>query len=149
MAQPYAAWVVTLGLGFLLASSPAGAEDVRKAVEAGNREFIAAFLRGDASAVANRYTEDAQVIPPGAPVASGRTAIKEFWQTTIAAGFKDLTLETIAVESAGNLAYETGVVRLVSNTGTTTAARYVVVWKRIDEKWLLHRDIWNSLPSTK
>ena len=144
MAQPSAALVAALGLGCLLASPPAWAEDARLAVEAGNQAFIAAVLRGDASAVANRYTEDAQVIPPGAPVATGRAAIKEFWQSSIAAGLKDLTLETTEVESAGNLAYETGVVRLVSNEGTTTAARYVVVWKRIDEKWLLHRDIWNS-----
>ena len=144
MAQPSAALFATLGLGCLLASPPAWAEDARQAVEAGNRAFIAAFLRGDASAVANLYTEDAQVIPPGAPVAKGRAEIKEFWQSSIAAGFKDLTLETTKVESDGSLAYETGVVRLVSKEGTTTAARYIVVWKRIDDAWLLHRDIWNS-----
>jgi uncharacterized protein (TIGR02246 family) len=138
------AWLATVAVGWLLVSAPASAEDIRQAVEAGNRAFIAAFLRGDASAVADGYTENAQVIAPGAPIATGRAAIAEFWQTSIASGIKDVTLETTEVESEGSLAYETGVVRLVSNDGATTAARYVVVWKRVGERWLLHRDIWNS-----
>jgi uncharacterized protein (TIGR02246 family) len=144
MAQQYSAWVVTVALGCLLVSASASADDARQAVEAGNRAFIAAFLRGDASAVADRYTENAQVIAPGAPIASGRAAIAEFWKKSIASGIKDLTLETTDVESDGNLAYETGIVRLVSTEGATTAGRYVVVWKRVGERWFLHRDIWNS-----
>jgi uncharacterized protein (TIGR02246 family) len=144
MAQAYSARIITVALGCLLVSASASAEDARQAVEAGNRGFIAAFLRGDASAVADRYTENAQVIAPGTPIATGRAAIAEYWQKSIASGIKDLTLETTNVESDGNLAYETGVVRLVSTDGVTTAARYVVVWKRIGERWFLHRDIWNS-----
>ncbi len=144
MAQPYTAFAVTVWLGFLLVSAPARAEDARQAVEAGNRALIAAVLRGDASAVADHYTENGQVIAPGAPVATGRAAITEFWRSSIASGIKDMTLETAEVESDGNLAYETGVLGLVSNDGGRTAARYVVVWKRVGDKWLLHRDIWNS-----
>ena len=143
MAQPYTAFAVTVWLGFLLVSAPARAEDARQAVEAGNRALIAAVLRGDASAVADHYTENGQVIAPGAPVATGRAAITEFWRSSIASGIKDVTLETAEVESDGNLAYETGVLGLVSNDGARTAARYVVVWKRVGVKWLLHRDIWN------
>jgi uncharacterized protein (TIGR02246 family) len=144
MAKPHSGWVATAGLACLLVSASASAEDVRQAIEAGNRAFITAFLRGNASAVADLYTEDAQVIAPGAPIATGRAAIAEFWQTSIASGIKDLTLETTGVESDGNLAYETGVVRLVPKEGAPTAARYVVVWKRLGDRWLLHRDIWNS-----
>lgn len=144
MSKPNSVIVPTMALACFLASASASAEDVRHAVEAGNRAFIAAFLRGDATAVAALYTEDAQVIAPGAPIATGRAAIAAFWQSSIASGIKDVTLETTGVESDGNLAYETGVVRLVSKEGVTTAARYVVVWKRVGETWLLHRDIWNS-----
>ena len=144
MMQPRSAWVATVALGCLLVSAPASADDVRQSVEAGNRAFVAAFLRGDATAVADLYTENAQVIAPGAPIATGRAAIAAFWQSSIASGIKDVTLETTEVESDGSLACETGVVRLVSAGGATTAARYVVVWKRVGERWLLHRDIWNS-----
>ncbi len=144
MASIHPISTVVLVLACLASAASAQSEDVRDAVEAGNRAFIAAFLRGDATAVANLYTEDAQVIAPGSPVANGRRAIAAFWQISINSGIKDLTLATAEVESASDLAYETGTVRLVANDGTVTEARYVVVWRRVDGQWMLHRDIWNS-----
>ena len=128
----------------MLLAAPGHADEVREAIEAGNQVFISAFLRGDAEAVAQRYTADAQVIAPGAPVARGRPAIAAAWQKSIDAGVKDLSLQTADVESAGDLAVETGVVRLVARDGAVTQARYVVVWKQEDGRWKLHRDIWNS-----
>jgi uncharacterized protein (TIGR02246 family) len=122
----------------------AHADEVRDAVEAGNRAFITAFLRGDAQAVADLYTETAQVIAPGAPVARGRSAIAAAWQKSINAGVKDIALNTAEVESAGDLAIETGVVRLVGRDGGVSEGRYVVVWKRTNGQWKLHRDIWNA-----
>jgi uncharacterized protein (TIGR02246 family) len=128
----------------VLAVPRAHADPVRDAVEAGNRAFITAFLAGDARAVADLYTENAQVIAPGAPVARGRPAIEAAWQKSIDAGVKELTLQTADVESSGDLACETGVVRLVARDGGVTEGRYVVVWKRTDGRWRLHRDIWNA-----
>ena len=135
---------VLLALACLIPATAARSEDVRDAVEAGNRAFISGFLQGNATAVANLYTPEAQVIAPGSPVAKGRPAIAAFWQKSIDSGVKDVTLETAEVESAGELAYETGIVRLVAKDGTVSTARYVVIWKRIGGKWLLHRDTWNS-----
>ena len=145
---PLALAGAALAAASLLVSSPvpAGAEGIRDAVEAGNRAFIEAFLRGDSGAVAALYSEDAEVIAPGAPVARGRAAIAAFWQGSIDAGVSDVALETADVESAGDLAIETGTVRLVAKDGTPSAARYVVAWKRVGGKWLLHRDIWNAGP---
>jgi uncharacterized protein (TIGR02246 family) len=116
----------------------------RAAIESGNRAFIAAFLRGDAQAVADLYTEDAKVIPPGSEVASGRSAIAAFWRTVMDTVVKDLTLDTIEVESAGDLACEVGAVKVVGANSQLTAGRYVVVWKRQNGHWKIHRDIWNS-----
>lgn len=132
------------GIALAAHSPPSSADDVRDAVEAGNRAFIAAFLRGDSNAVAQLYTENAQVISPGEAVARGRTAIAAAWQKSIDAGIKDVSLETAEVESAGDLACETGIVRLVAKDGTSSEARYMVVWKREGGQWKLHRDIWNS-----
>ena len=55
---------VVLVLACVFSAPSAKSEDVRHAVEAGNRVFIATLLRGDATAVANLYTEDAQVMAP-------------------------------------------------------------------------------------
>jgi uncharacterized protein (TIGR02246 family) len=133
-----------LAVAFVLLGRVGHADEVRDAVEAGNRAFIAAFLAGDANAVAQLYTGDAQVISPGEPVARGRSAIAAVWQKTIDSGVKNLGLQTAEVESAGDLACETGIVRLVSRDGSSSEGRYVVVWKREGGQWKLHRDIWNS-----
>jgi uncharacterized protein (TIGR02246 family) len=122
---------------------PAAADDVRAAVEAGNRAFVAAFLAGDARAVAELYTERARVVAPGSPVANGRPEIEAFWRGVIASGVKDVALSTESVEAAGDLAVEDGTVRLVGADGAVTEDRYVVVWKRAEGRWRLHRDIWN------
>jgi len=131
------------GIGIGIAGA-ARADAVRDAIEAGNRAFVAAFLRGDAKAVSLLYSEDARVIAPGAPAASGRAAIAAFWQKTIDSGVKDVRLETLEVESSGDLASETGEVALVAKDGSPSRARYVVVWKRVGGRWLLYRDIWNA-----
>ncbi len=144
MARASSVLAFVLGIVLVLHGRSGAADAVRAAVEAGNRAFIAALLKGDASAAAQLYTADAQVIAPGAPVASGRSAIAAAWQSTIDTGVKDLTLETAEVESAGDLAYETGVVQLAYKDGRVLRARYVVVWKREGGQWKLHRDIWNS-----
>jgi len=127
-----------------LYGATARSDDVRSSIESGNRAFAAAFLRGDAEAVAELYTEDAQVMPPGAGAVAGRPAIAAFWKSAIDAGVKDLVLLTEQVESAGELAYEIGRVRIVAEDGGVTEDRYLVVWKRGDGGWRLHRDIWNS-----
>jgi uncharacterized protein (TIGR02246 family) len=122
---------------------PARADAVRDAVEAGNRAFAEAFLRGDARAVSELYTEDAQVVAPGAPIARGRSAIAAAWQASIDQGFEDVVLRTADVEASGDLAVESGSVRLVAKGGQVSEARYVVVWKRVGGAWKMHRDIWN------
>ena len=66
------------------------------------------------------------------------------WQKAIDSGVKDVALTTESVESAGDLAAETGKVRLVARDGTASEARYVVVWRRVGGEWKLHRDIWNA-----
>jgi uncharacterized protein (TIGR02246 family) len=137
-------WAAGAALLILSGPGPAAADELREAIDAGNRAFVEAFLRGDADAVANLYTEQAQVIPPGAEVVKGRAAIAAYWRSFIETGVKDLALSTQDLESAGNLACEVGTVRIVGVDGNASLARYVVVWKHEGGKWLLHRDIWNS-----
>lgn len=144
MAHSHRIFGAALALLSLVYTATAQADAVRDSVEAGNREFTKAFLRGDSAGVAALYTEDAQVIAPGSALVSGRAAIAAFWQKSIDAGTKDVALETTDVESAGGLAYETGNVRLVAKDGAVSRARYLVVWKRVGDRWLLHRDIWNA-----
>jgi uncharacterized protein (TIGR02246 family) len=138
--------LLVLALVLALGSNARADDPVREAIEAGNRTFIAAFERGDAQALATLYTTDAQVIGPGAPVASGHPAIAAFWKGVIDSGIQDVALTTADVVAAGDLAAETGTVRLVAKDGAVTEDRYVVVWKRRDGAWRMFRDIWNAPP---
>lgn len=145
-----------VGLVFLLAASPLcpafGADTVRQAVEAGNRAFVQAFDGRDAAKLASLYTENGAVLPPGAEKASGRDAIRKFWQGAMDGGLTHLTLRTTEVEARGDLAYEMGLFSLdapdKSGKLSTASGKYVVVWKRSKTgAWRLHRDIWNETPS--
>jgi uncharacterized protein (TIGR02246 family) len=136
--------IAVLGAAWLLMAGAAAADSVREAVEAGNRAFAAAFAAGDAAGVAALYTEEAVLVPPGAALVTGRPAIAAFWQGAMDGGTKAVALETVEVESAGDLAYELGTARLAAGDGAVSEARYVVVWKRAGDRWRLHRDIWNA-----
>jgi ketosteroid isomerase-like protein len=60
------------------------------------------------------------------------------------ADVKDLKLHTADVEASGDLASETGIVEIVANDGPVAKERYVVVWKRSESRWKLHRDVCNG-----
>lgn len=135
---------IAIALSISFAAGCAGAEDVRKAVDAGNAAFRKAFLAGNAQAVADCYTSNAMIVPSGAAVAAGRDAIASYWQGAIDARAKDVSLETTAVEASGDLAVEDGTVKVTGADGVVSSSRYLVVWKREGGAWKLHRDIWNS-----
>ncbi len=134
----------------LLAAPALSAESAREGVDAGNRAWMAGFLAGDSAKMASIYTEDAIVFPPGGERVSGRAAIAQFWGGFLNNGFKNLALKTLEVESQGDLAFEGGEVTfdIPQKEGKVTKAaiKYVVVWKRTQSGWHIHRDIWNDLP---
>ena len=137
----------------LLGAAPTFAQigDVRAALEAGNKEWVAAFTRGDGAGVAGVYTTSAQVFPPQGDIVQGREAIARFWQGVIDSGVKGVSLATLEVEVYGDMAYEVGTYNLTGDGGKALdAGKYVVVWKTEDGKWRVHRDIWNtSMPPSK
>jgi len=127
-------------------------ETVRQEIEARNRAFMAAFNRGDAAGVAAGYTEDGQVLPPGAPALSGRQAIEQFWRSIMDMGVREVELRTEHAEAVGDLAYEVGsatlTIRPEGGAVATDTVKYAVVWKRqAGGPWQLAVDIWNGSTS--
>ena len=121
------------------------AEDVRAAIEAGNKAFCAAVDRRDAAAVAALYTSTAQVLPPGGEIARGREAIQKAFQGAIDAGVKGLTLTILEVEPHGDTTTEVWTWAMKGQDGATVDhGNYIVIWKNEGGQWRLHRDIWNS-----
>lgn len=116
-----------------------------KAIPVIYEEFMSAVERGDASALAALYTEDAQIFPPGSDIVSGAGALPGFWAAMLGMGIKRCTFESLEIEEQGDTAFETGRVTLYGEGGVLIdTPKYLVIWKRQDGTWRLHRDIFNS-----
>jgi uncharacterized protein (TIGR02246 family) len=116
----------------------------RADIEAANRAFEEAARALDRERLAAAYTVDAIVMPPDGPFVKGREHIGQFWVSAIQQmGAKDVRLNTLDVEVAGDTAYEVGEAVITLASGSMTA-KYVVVWKRTGGQWRLHWDIWNT-----
>jgi uncharacterized protein (TIGR02246 family) len=151
-----AALAVMLGTGVVVAAQaqrrPGPDGNVRAAIEAANKKyFIDAAPKGDAALLAGVYTDDAVAYPANSEPVRGRAALQAMWKSVFEAGIAGFELKTEEVESAGDLAWETGTYAMKLKDGKVAdRGKYVVIWKRIGGEWKLHRDIWTtSLPAAK
>ena len=105
------------------------------------------FGKGNLAAFDDIYTADARILPPGAPMISGRDAIKAFWGSTIAAlKATSAVLSSVDVMQAGDDLVEIGSALLTiapEGTPVVMEAKYVVYWRQEDGRWKWHVDIWN------
>src|SRR6202051_1898981 len=86
------------------------------------------------------YTSDARILPPGAPLVSGRPAIKDFWSSQIqAVNAKSAVLTSVDVMQSGDGIVEIGRTRLSmepeGQTATWMEVKYVVYWRQEDARW--------------
>jgi uncharacterized protein (TIGR02246 family) len=150
-----AAVAVMLGAGVVAVQAqrrtgPDG--NVRAAIEANNKKFfIDAAPKGDAALLAGVYTDDAVAYPANSEPVKGRAALQAMWKSVFDAGIAGFELKTEEVESAGDIAWETGTYAMKLKDGKVAdRGKYVVIWKRVGGEWKLHRDIWTtSLPVAK
>lgn len=113
-------------------------------ITAVNRKFEAAARQGDLDALASLYTVDAMAFPPDGPIVEGRENIKQMWGSLARElGLKEVRLNTLSFEQEGDTGYEVGEANLSLNDGTAVV-KFLVVWKRVNGQWCLHRDIWNN-----
>lgn len=115
-----------------------------------DRKFMSAVASKDAKALVSAfYTADAVLLPPGAPLVKGRSAIQKFLQGLLDAGATKLTLKTTKVEASGDLAYGRGAYGFSMPTPDGRAqqevGKYVVVYRRQrNGSWLAVADIFNA-----
>ena len=119
--------------------------EVRDAIVAANEKFMAAFNGGDAAGLAALYTEKGQVLPPNGDFVTGQPAIQGFWQAVMDMGVKKAKLETVEAEGHGDTATEVSKFTLYGEEGQVLdKGKYIIIWKRENGDWKLHRDIFNS-----
>jgi ketosteroid isomerase-like protein len=122
---------------------------VRQLIEETNIKFGEFVQAGDASALANLYTEDTMLLPPPkAPIIKGREGVEAYWATGFQMGLKDVVLTTVEVMAIGDMVCEIGNAEATFHPEGMDEfkdmGKYLVIWKNIEGIWKLHVDIYNS-----
>ena len=123
-------------------------EDVQGILLRMDQDFMARARAGDATAlVEGFYAEDARAMPHNREVVRGRQAIVQLWRGVIAAGLKDVKLETTHIEVDGGMAYGIGQFHMTVEQGgkrSEQSGRYLVVYrKQPDSTWKAVADMFH------
>jgi uncharacterized protein (TIGR02246 family) len=124
-------------------------KEIHDAILAVEKTFMAAYNGGDAPGLSALYTPDGQIMPPNDKVVVGHPALEKLFKSFWNEGYTVIELETVEAEGSGDIAYEVGKYTLSGTAGKKPdQGKYIVVWRKVDGHWKLHRDIFNSnLPS--
>jgi uncharacterized protein (TIGR02246 family) len=123
---------------------------VKAEIEAKGKAAEQASLKGDATAAANFYDENAVMLVSNMPMVRGRAGIEKTMTGWLQSEMKlkEFTTTTISVEGAGDFAVQLGRYfqtfemrgKVIADTG-----KFVTVWKKqADGSWKMAYDIWNT-----
>ena len=103
-----------------------------------------ALNKGDATAIAALYTDDALLMPPGTPLLRGKAAIEEQLAKEAGGGFK-IEITSMETQSHGDVGHNLGTftVRGADDVVVDTG-KFIEIWKRVNGEWKLYADIYNS-----
>jgi uncharacterized protein (TIGR02246 family) len=138
-----------LALLFLSACQQDVSSDIA-AIEAMSEARAKAFNEGDASTIAEYFTEDAVLMAPGAEPKVGPKAVEAYYQSIFDRYDTRLNSYYNEVEVSGNLAFGRGTaeVALIPKNGgstTTSVSKYLnILQKQPNGKWKTTHDIWNG-----
>ncbi len=129
--------------------------DTRAAAEAVIRDTDAQWSKTagtrDVDATVAFYSDDASVLPPNAPVAVGKKAIREVWAALLVPEVVSISWQPTKVEVAhsGDIGYLTGTYEMTAkdskgNPLSDKGKMVEVFRKQTDGKWKCVADIFNS-----
>ena len=118
-------------------------------------QWSAAAGAKDLEKTVSYYAEDAIVMPPNAPSATTKEAIRNVWKDTLASTINGSWKATrVEVARSGDMACVSGTYEWTSKDASgkpvNDRGKYLEVWKKqADGKWKCVADIWNSdLPAS-
>jgi uncharacterized protein (TIGR02246 family) len=115
------------------ASGPAAA-DTGERINGLRAAFMASLARGDASAVADFYADEARLVVPETRPIDGRSAIEAFWRAGVESGMSELDLKPGPVTEEGDFVCEVGSYVLRAQPRDERAVidhgRYLIVLRR-------------------
>ena len=128
--------------------------DARAADESAIRDLDAKWSKtaaaNDLDGTVSYYSDDAHLLPPNAPIASGKQAIRAVWASLLGPNISvSWQVSKIEVSRSSDLAYVMGVYTLTvkdpKGKPVTDQGKLVEVWKKqADGNWKTVADIFNS-----
>jgi uncharacterized protein (TIGR02246 family) len=133
-----------------VAPAPPSQADIEAAIGKVRAAYVAAENAGDAAALAALFTDDAVLMPPDAPAASGKEAIQSYFQSRNDEFTFELAVTKAEVVAAGDWAFSRGTYTLKATPkpkGKTIedSGKYLnILAHQPDGSWKIARHIWNS-----
>ncbi|PYU54342.1 MAG: hypothetical protein DMG55_31820 [Acidobacteria bacterium] len=128
---------------------PIQSEDVQAMICKSMAQSTSAFNRGDVETILVSYAADAVVLPPRSPAVQGLPAIRQLFESLLAAGYGNAAVELDRIEYWGNVALAIGrytlQLSIKSASSDVDRGKYVGHWRRMpDGQFRVTLSMWNS-----
>ena len=121
--------------------------DVQSLIRNLVQDFVTSFNTGNYDQAAALYAQDGAFLAPHHDPAYGPKAVEHLLRQFGESGYEDLRLETVRVESSGDLAMEIGrysvAIRQPDGTILADRGKYLKAWRRLGA-WLIVADCWST-----
>ena len=117
-------------------------QEARKAIEESNKIYASLANNGDGS-ILTRYTDDACLLPPNASPVCGREAIINFFKNGPKVQVK-FTIQNLYGDAREYVTEESHYQMWDANGVLLDEGKIIVVWKKTDQGWKMHRDMFSS-----
>ena len=128
------------------AHAAAGADEA--AIRAQTVAWAKGYNAGDVKAVTAQYADDALLMPPNAPGASGKAAILAYFAkdiaTSKAGGVVFVVNPKTDVGVSGDMGWESGTYKVTVKGTVVETGKFLSVSRKKAGKWLYIRDTWNA-----
>ena len=136
-----------------LSSSPTASPTVTAAAEIRKlrEQWIQSLRSKQLDLIVSMYAPDADFLPPTEVRVTGESAIRDLFSKIMGSVNGGLALHSIATESSGNLAYDSGeyketLVYIAHGRKAELQGNYVMVLKRqADGKWRVVQHVWTEV----
>lgn len=120
-------------------------DSVKAEIAASNSTFGSGFATGDSANFVAHYTSDACINPSNMPQICGSAGINAYFNGGYKMGIRGIKITTNEVFGGKDGVTETGTYEIfVDKNVSVDKGKFIVLWKKTDGKWKMHRDIWNS-----
>jgi ketosteroid isomerase-like protein len=147
-AASFSVLIIALAVCSIESSASDPAAEVA-AMHAVDQAWLKAYNAGDANTIAGLYDEHAILLPPGAPAANGRAAIRTFLAKDMAESAKAGVTFSLGSKPdggvSGDMGWVSGTYEVKDKSGRVVdTGKYLSVSKKKGGKWSYIRDTWNS-----